>query len=258
MASEHDHAIRRAFTRQAAGFEDPRHNRVFTTDVTWIYDRLERGPDDLVLDVAAGTGHAARTLAPSVRAVVAIDVTPEMLETGARAAEEAGVRNVVFVRGDARALPFVDGAFDVVVCRFALHHFDAPAVAIAEMARCLRAGGRLLIADLVADDDPAVAERQNRLEHLRDSSHAGMLRLEELRALLEGAGLSVTSVDARRIDRPLGPWLEHSGTDDAAAGTIAAELRAELEGGPSTGFAPHEEGGELRFVQTFAAVVARA
>ena len=118
-----------------------------------------------MLDVAAGTGHVARRLAPSVRAVVALDATRAMLEQG----RAQGVPNVIFVQGDAASMPFLDGSFDMVVSRFAVHHFEDPAVQVAEMRRCLRPGGRLAIADLVAD--PAAAAEQNRLEALRDPSH---------------------------------------------------------------------------------------
>src|SRR5204863_348816 len=79
-------------------------------------------------------------------------------------------RNVLFMKADAAALPFVDGSFDVVVSRFAVHHFENPAVQIAEMRRVLRPGGRLAVADLVSDPDPEIAETQNRLERLRDPS----------------------------------------------------------------------------------------
>ena len=131
MSQEHAAAIERAFSQQAAAFEDRRFNRIFTDDVDWLFERLELGPDLLVLDVAAGTGHAARRLAPAVRGVVALDVTRAMLETGKAAADEAGLRNVVFQRGDAADLPFVAASFDLVVSRFALHHFEAPRVPVA-------------------------------------------------------------------------------------------------------------------------------
>ena len=76
-----DHAARiaRAFTEQAAAFEDPAVNRPFTTDAAWIAEHVAVGPDDLVLDVAAGTGIVARALAPRARAVVALDATAAML-----------------------------------------------------------------------------------------------------------------------------------------------------------------------------------
>jgi len=254
MAEDHAGAVEHAFSSQAAAFEDPRFNRVFTADVEWLFQRLVLEPDHVVLDVAAGTGHAARLLAPSVRTVLALDVTVAMLEAGKRAAEEGGLRNVVFVRGDAAALPFLDGSFDVVVSRFAVHHFESASVQLGEMVRCLRPGGQLVVADLVANDDPSVARTQNQVEQLRDPSHARLLTASELRAALEGLGVIVISVDARETERPLTPWLAQTRPSDAVTDQITAALRSEINGGPLTGFTPREQAGELSFVQHFVSV----
>ena len=100
MSDDHAAAVRRAFSQQAAAFEDPRFNRIFTADVDWLLAHLDPGPGHLALDVAAGTGHVARRLAPAVRSVIALVASPAMLETGRAAAEGAGVRNVVCPRGE--------------------------------------------------------------------------------------------------------------------------------------------------------------
>src|SRR3954447_15796268 len=200
--AEHSEAIQRAFTQQAPAFEDPEVNQLFTVDSDWLFERLELAADDLVLDVAAGTGHVARRFAPQVRAVVAVDATAAMLERGWIEAKRAALRNIVFTRADATELPFVDGSFDVVVSRFALHHFEDPAVPIAEMRRVLRPGGRLALADLISDPDPAIADTQNRLERLRDPSHTRMLPLDELAALV-----GANDVEFRDVERSLEPWL---------------------------------------------------
>lgn len=55
---DHAEEINRAFTAQAEAFEDPGRNRVFTADAHWVFERLPMTGDELVLDVAAGTGHA--------------------------------------------------------------------------------------------------------------------------------------------------------------------------------------------------------
>jgi ubiquinone/menaquinone biosynthesis C-methylase UbiE len=249
--SEHAKTVERAFAKQTSAFEDPEFNRLFTVDSEWLFARLELQPDDIVLDVAAGTGHIARSFAPQVRTVVAIDSTPAMLEAGWIEAKRAALRNVVFMRADAAALPFVDGSFDVVVSRFAVHHFEDPAVQIAEMRRVLRPGGRLAVADLIADPDPAIAATQNRLERLRDPSHTRMLALDELAELVGG-----TDVEFRDAERSLEPWLAQTRTAKKAAAEIRAALRAELEGGAPTGFRPREVDGDPRFLHTMASVIA--
>jgi SAM-dependent methyltransferase len=241
VSEQHADRIEQAFTQQAGAFEDPRFNRLFTTDSEWLFERLPLGPDDLVLDVAAGTGHVARSLAPRVRAVVALDATPAMLDRGRR----HDVANVIFMRGDAAALPFVDGSFDVVVSRFAVHHFEQPDVQVAEMRRC---GRRLALADLVAA--PEVADTQNRLERLRDPSHVRLLTVDELAALVR-----TDDVEVRAVVRPLEPWLAQTGTPEPAADEIRTALASEIEGGPPTGFQPRRQDGELYFVHTMASLI---
>jgi ubiquinone/menaquinone biosynthesis C-methylase UbiE len=248
---DHSEAVERAFTKQAPAFEDPEFNRLFTVDSDWLFDRLELAEDDLVLDVAAGTGHVARRFAPRVRVAVAVDSTKAMLDRGWIEAKRAALRNVVFMQADAAALPFVDGAFDVVVSRFALHHFEDPAVQVAEMRRVLRPGGRLAVADLICDPDPAIAATQNRLERLRDPSHTRMLPLDELAELVGG-----TDVEFRDVERSLEPWLAQAQTSKTAAREIRAALAADLDGGPPTGFRPREVDGDPRFLHTMASVIA--
>jgi SAM-dependent methyltransferase len=256
VSADHAGAVERAFTQQAAAFEDPRYADIFVAPSGWMFAPLELRPDDLLLDVAAGTGHAARALAPSVRCAIALDATAAMLAEGKAAADRAGIRNLVFLRGDAAALPFPDGTFDVVVTRYAVHHFEAPERPVAEMVRCLRPGGRLAVADVVVDGDPAVAALQNHLERLRDPSHVRARALEELAALVGAAGLEIVSAETRDVERPLAPWLDQSDANEATREAVGAELAAELAGGPPTGLRPRERDGQLHFVHRIASVVA--
>jgi ubiquinone/menaquinone biosynthesis C-methylase UbiE len=256
VPERHSDVVQRAFTLQAEAFEDLRFNRVFTTDAEWMFERLETTPEDLVLDVAAGTGHVARALAPAVRVVVALDATPAMLAAGKAQADRAGLPNVLFQRGDAAALPFPDGSFDVVVSRFSLHHFEQPAVQLGEMARCLRPGGTFGLGDLLADADPAIAAAQDRLERLRDPSHTRMLSAAELAERLAAAGLTAAAIEARDVERPLEPWLAQTETAADVAEAIRSELRTEIGGGAVTGFRPRERDGELLFTHRLASVTA--
>ena len=230
---------RESFTRQAAAFEDPSLNRLFTTDSEWLFDRLPLRATDMVLEVATGTGHVARRLAPKVRAVIGVDVTRAMLQRAQR--EAPG--NVVLLEADAARLPFLDDTFDVVVCRFALHHFAQPEIPVAEMRRVLKPEGRLAIADLVADPDHQA--EQNRLERLRDPAHERLLTAAELARLV-----STDDVEVRDVVRPLEPWLDQTDTPDAVREQIRAALAR-----PGSGFRPTQRDGELHFVHTMASLI---
>ena len=98
-----------------------------------------------VLDVACGTGVVAVTAARIGASVRGIDLTPELLE---RARENARIAKVEidFREGDAEALPFDDGTFDVVLSQFGHMFAPRPDVAIAEMLRVLKRGGTIAFA----------------------------------------------------------------------------------------------------------------
>lgn len=104
-----------------------------------------------VLDLAAGTGALSRDLiARGAREVVALDLSWNMLAEGARRLDAAGVPDVRWVNGDARVLPFPDGAFDAVTIAFGLRNVPQPARALAEFARVVRPGGRLVVLEFAA------------------------------------------------------------------------------------------------------------
>ena len=105
-------------------------------------------PGDRVLDVACGTAIVARTAAPLVAptgSVAALDINPHMLAVARAAADEQGAA-IVFHEGDAAALPFEDGWFDLVTCQHAFQFFPDQAAVAREIARVLTPGGRVAIA----------------------------------------------------------------------------------------------------------------
>jgi SAM-dependent methyltransferase len=257
VSDGHAEATGRAFSQQAQTFTDARFNQVLTSESDWVFARLPAGARDLVLDVAAGTGLGSRALAPKVRAVVALDATPAMLEVGRGEAEREGLTNIIFQRGDAAALPFLDRSFTSVVCRYALHHFPDRDAVMAEIARVLRPYGRLGLADLVADEHSDRADAHNAIERLRDPSHVCALSGSALQALIVDHGLEATAAETREIRRPLDPWLEQSATPPEARAEIERRLLEEIGGGQKTGLQPQREAdGTLSFIHTLTSVFA--
>ena len=104
----------------------------------------------VVGDLGCGTGQIAEALAPFVRGVVGVDESPEMLETARR--RLAGQENVELRGGSLEALPLPDLFLDAAVVFLVLHYIADPPAALREIARVLRPGGRLLIADLTRHD----------------------------------------------------------------------------------------------------------
>jgi SAM-dependent methyltransferase len=253
--SAHNEVVQREFAAQAAGFEDPRY--VFANEriLDWILSHVPVEPHFTVLDVAAGAGHLARAIAPFAHQVVAFDLTPEMLAAGKAAAEAAGMSNVVFERGDAASLPYLDDSFDLVVSRFAVHHFPEPERQISEMARVCRPRGRVAIIDLVTAD-PALADRHNELERLRDPSHTTALSRERMTELIEATGAAVEREVSTDQTLDVERWLDQAGTPAETADEIRGTLAAELEGDPPTGMRPVLVNGKLRFTQRWAIFVA--
>ncbi|WP_241384546.1 class I SAM-dependent methyltransferase [Rhodococcus sp. CH91] len=100
------------------------------------------GPEDRVLDVAAGSGNASIPAALTGATVVATDLTPELFDVGRRDAESAGA-SLEWREGDAEALPYPDASFDAVIScvgvMFAPHH----GIAADELLRVARPAGRL-------------------------------------------------------------------------------------------------------------------
>lgn len=103
-----------------------------------------------VLDVACGTGNATIPAAAAGARATGLDLTPELLEGARRRAADAGVE-IEWVEGDAEALPFADGSFDVVLSTFGCMFAPDHKLTAAEIARVLRPGGRLGIAAWTPD-----------------------------------------------------------------------------------------------------------
>ena len=156
-----------------------------------VIDLARPRAGDEVLDIATGAGHTAMALAPHVSRVTAYDITPQMLEETARNAAARGLANVVTRLGAAEKLPFPDASFDVVTVRQAPHHFADIRAAVAEMARVVRPGGRVVIVDSRAPEDPDLDRAFNHIEKLRDPSHVRDYTASEWRAMVTETGLVV-------------------------------------------------------------------
>jgi SAM-dependent methyltransferase len=153
---------------------------------------------EAVLDSGCGTGALAFALAPHVAEVVGVDVNAEYLE----AARQNAPENVRFVEGDATALPFGYGEFDVAACYRVLHHVRRPELAVSELARVTRLGGRLFVVDQLGSVDPLRSLEMDRSERLRDPTHERLLPDGDVRGYLDANDLVLltSEVTRERVD----------------------------------------------------------
>ena len=149
----------------------------------------------IVGDLGCGTGQVAAALAPFVARVIAVDRSGDMLQAARRRLRDAG--NVEVRRGELEALPIADAELDAATLLLVLHHLPDPAAALAETARVLRPGGRLVIADMLPHEHE---------EYRQQMGHVWLgFGEDHLRRTLGGAGF-----DTQRIV-PLAPATESKG-----------------------------------------------
>lgn len=190
---------------------------------------VEPAGAERVLDLATGGGHTAAALAPFVRSVVAFDLLPEMLEQARELFADGHIRNASLLCGDVHELPFRDGAFDLVTCRCAPHHFADVPRACAEIARCLRGDGRFYLNDCGSPVDPEAAAYVNDVERLRDPSHVRALSAPEWDSVLRQAGFEVSLLREQPNVYAVREWLDHLNAPDEVRSAVLRKLSSAPE-----------------------------
>lgn len=148
------------------------------------------GPNRLaaILDIGTGTGRALELLGTRADTGLGIDASPQMLRLARSRLAQAGLAHIALRQADMYRLPLPDGnsesGFDLTLLQMVLHHAEDPEAVLREAVRVTRTGGRLILVDLAAHQEHALAER---LAH----RHRGFLP-ERMRAMLQGMGLSLS------------------------------------------------------------------
>jgi ArsR family transcriptional regulator len=113
---------------------------------------LRMVPNVEIADLGSGEGLISELLARRAKKVIAVDNSEKMVNFGAEKAKKNGLKNLEFRLGDLESPPISPGSVDVVLLSQALHHAENPAEAIASAHKILRAGGQVLILDLLEHD----------------------------------------------------------------------------------------------------------
>lgn len=254
---QHTQIIQEEFSRQAESFGKKGLTLSNKEYLTWSLQNLNLKPHEEVLDVAAGTGHLSRAIAPFVKKVTAIDVTEAMLRMGVKEAQKEGISNITFMVGAAEKLPFPDLSFDRVASRLAFHHFVDSVAPLEEMMRVCRTGGKIVAIDLISPEDKELSKTYNYLERLRDPSHTTALCQSELLRIMKHSGLELEFLSSQEIEVDLQSWMGLTQTPPEIKEKITQNLSTELSGGLPTGMRPFVEEGKIKFLQTWVVVMSR-
>ena len=169
-----------AFFSSAAGKWDKLRRELFGErfDVLGLLALLD--PAWRVGDLGCGTGQTSEMLSPYVRRVIAVESSAAMFK--AAKARLGSLPNVELHRGDLHSLPLDDGTLDVALLHLVLHHVAEPTAVLAQAARALAPGGRILIIDM---------QRHERREYQQQMGHVWLgFEPEQLTGWLTGAGFT--------------------------------------------------------------------
>jgi ArsR family transcriptional regulator len=190
-------AAERYFAAHAGEWDALRSLHVAEEQVEAAIGRaLADAPLGRLIDIGTGTGRMIELFAPSADHALGVDRSPEMLRLARVKLAQAGL-NAELRQGDMYALPLSSGAAETVILHQVLHYAQNPAAAVAEAARLLSPGGRLLIADFAPHERE---ELRSRDAHARlgfaDDAVLGWLEAAGLECQvvehLEGGELTVT------------------------------------------------------------------
>ncbi len=188
-------------------------------DLDTLVEWADPRPGEVAVDVATGGGHVALALARRDARVIALDLTPEMLEV-ARKHLESQHAVAEYVVGHAGAMPFDDASVDLVTCRIAAHHFRDAGAFFCEAARILVPGGRLAFQDQALPDATTSACILDEFERVRDPSHRRSYSVDGWIAIVERAGLVVERGELFEKRHEFAEWCERQSCSDLAVAEL--------------------------------------
>ena len=217
--------VQRQFGRAAAAYATSAVHAA-GPDLKELVGAAQLSGRERVLDLGCGAGHTAMATAAGAAHVCAVDMTAEMLAVASALVAQRQIANISFCRADATLLPFGNSTFEVVTSRFSAHHYADPARALAEVARVLKPGGRFLLVDSVAPEEPALDTFLNAVDLLRDGSHVRNYRISEWQRMLAEAGLRSSVLFQMMLALPGDDWVQRIQTPAPLVAAIRSLFEA--------------------------------
>lgn len=239
----HNDTVKQSFKKQAEKFAAYHMSKTEYTD--YLIQKVAATGEEHTLEVAAGTCICGRVLAPFVKDIICLDLTEEMLSEGKRLAKENQIDNIYFQLGNAEKLPYEAEAFDLVITRLSFHHFAEPEIPFREMQRVLKTGGKLVIWDMEAVEEP-LRVANDKIEKMRDPSHTRILSREEFEKMFQ-KDFVLQCEESTLVPVNLDSWMELTATPKEVREKIIALMKNDIYGGCSTGFSPYLQENKIMF-----------
>lgn len=222
-------AAQRMFGAQAAEYAaSPVHRSDHRLDTVRRF--APAGGQQWALDLGAGAGFTAFSIADCATRVVASDLTRPMLAETRRLSRERQLDNILPLQNRAENLPLASDCIDLITCRAAGHHFADLGAAFDEMRRVLKPGGSLVMADSVAPEDDDLYRWFNDVELRRDYSHIENRKVSELEEMLAARGLLIAERELTATYMTFNAWVARTNTP---AAEVAALRRDFLTAAPA-------------------------
>ncbi|GAA4330853.1 class I SAM-dependent methyltransferase [Pigmentiphaga soli] len=178
------------------------------------------------LDLGAGGGHVSYLMARHAGQVTAADLSSEMLAAVASTANERGLANIETAMAAAERLPFADGSFDFLACRYSAHHWLDFDGGLREARRVLKPGCRAVFIDICSTGPALFDTHLQAVELLRDTSHVRDYTAAEWAAALGRSGFVPTASRTWRLRMDFPVWIARMRTPEENVRAIRALQKA--------------------------------
>ncbi len=222
--------------------------------VSWAKPRR----NEILLEVATGTGFTAFAFAPYVDKITALDITLEMINHAKALSFHRGITNVFFQVGEAETLPFKCNTFNIVTCRIAAHHFIDVRGFLSEVKRALIPSGRFQLMDTYSPENNNINKWHNYIEKLKDPSHITNYSPSVWKSMIEKSDMPVERINAQlhRTYLSFSDWTRTAGCSDSVKKGLFILFRSALKN-IMDAFDIHEKNDDICFSWPLILVEAR-
>jgi ubiquinone/menaquinone biosynthesis C-methylase UbiE len=231
MVRTHEKAVEAQFGSRAKAYVDSTvHSQ--GADLDALDSIVRNSAPTRALDLGTGGGHVSYLMARQAKGVVAVDLSNEMIAAVARTASERGLGNIETVAAPAENLPFEDGSFDFLACRYSAHHWRDFDGGLREASRVLKRGSTAVFIDAYSPGPALFDTHLQAVELLRDTSHVRDYTMSEWIAALARSGFAPVGCQTWKLRMDFPTWTARMGTSEQnarAIRTLQAAASAEVE-----------------------------